>query len=60
MRLARPFIRRVIEAEVRRDVFMLDHIKDKTCGEMEGMKLSRFDKPLAPTRERLRKLYLGA
>lgn len=59
LRLARPFIRRVIEAEVRRDVFMLDHIKDKTR-EMEGMKLSRFDKPLGPTRERLRKLYLGA
>jgi vanillate O-demethylase monooxygenase subunit len=58
LRLARPFLRRVIEAEVRRDVWMLDHIKDKTR-EMSGMKLSRFDKPLGPTRERLRRLYLG-
>lgn len=58
LRLARPFIRHVIEKEVQRDVYMLNNIKDKTR-EMSGMKLSRFDKPLGPTRERLRKLYLG-
>lgn len=58
LRIARPFLRRIIEAEVRRDVWMLDHIQDKTR-EMAGMKLSRFDKPLAPTRERLQRLYLG-
>lgn len=58
LRLARPFIRRKIEAEVLRDVWMLDHIKDKTR-EMVGMKLSRFDKPLGPTRDRLRRLYFG-
>lgn len=58
LRLARPFIRRVIEAEVKRDVWMLDHIRDKSRA-IEGMKLSRFDKPLGPTRERLKRLYLG-
>ena len=58
LRIARPFLRRVIEAEVQRDVWMLDHIKDKTR-EMAGMKLSRFDKPLVPTRERLKRLYFG-
>lgn len=58
LRLARPFMRRVIEAEVRRDVWMLNNLREK-CEDLPGMKLSRFDKPLVPTRERLRRLYLG-
>jgi hypothetical protein len=58
LRLARPFIRRTVEAEVRRDVWMLDHLGDKS-EDMPGMKLSRFDKALSPTRERLHRLYFG-
>ena len=58
LRLARPFIRRTVEAEVRRDVWMLDHLGDKS-EEMPGMKLSRFDKALIPTRDRARQLYFG-
>ena len=59
LRLARPFLRRVIEAEVRRDVWMLNHLREKR-DDLPGMKLSRFDKALAPTRDRLRHLYLGS
>lgn len=58
LRLARPFIRRVIEAEVLRDVWMLNNLREK-IEDLPGMKLSRFDKALGPTRERLRRLYLG-
>ena len=59
LRLARPFLRRVIEAEVRRDVWMLDHLGNKT-EDLHGMKLSRFDKPLGPTRDRIQRLYFGS
>lgn len=56
--LARPILRHVIEAEVRRDVWMLNNLREKN-EELPGMKLSRFDKALAPTRDRMKALYLG-
>jgi nitrite reductase/ring-hydroxylating ferredoxin subunit len=58
LRLARPFLGRVIEKEVLRDVWMLNNLRDKV-DELPGMKLSRFDKALGPTRERLRRVYYG-
>lgn len=58
LRLARGFMRRKIAAEVRADVEMLHHLADYDLG-IDGMKLSRFDKVLGLTRERIRSVYRG-
>ena len=44
--------------EVRADVTLLANMADYSPG-MEGMKLSRFDKILGLTRERINRIYRG-
>jgi phenylpropionate dioxygenase-like ring-hydroxylating dioxygenase large terminal subunit len=58
LRVAKPLFRREIDREVRADIDMLHHLADyKTT--IEGMKLSRFDKVLGMTRERIARIYKG-
>jgi phenylpropionate dioxygenase-like ring-hydroxylating dioxygenase large terminal subunit len=57
----RPFrwlFRRKIDEEIRADVSMLHHLADYDVG-IDGMKLSRFDRVLGLTRERIRSIYRG-
>ena len=58
LRLAKPFFRREIDREMRADVAMLGHLADYEST-LEGMKLSRFDKVMGLTRERIRTIYRG-
>ncbi len=58
LRLFRWLLRREIDREVRADVSMLDHMADYGTG-IEGLKLSRFDKVLGLTRERIARIYRG-
>jgi nitrite reductase/ring-hydroxylating ferredoxin subunit len=58
LRLFRPLMRHQIDREVRADVSMLDHMADYHTG-IEGLKLSRFDKVLGLTRERIDRIYRG-
>ena len=58
LRLARGFMRREIDREIRADVTMLHHMADFGTG-IEGLKLSRFDKVLGLTRERIARIYRG-
>ncbi len=48
--------RKLLEYETRRDIRMVEGIADKDPG-VEGMKLSRFDRPLVAIRERLEREY---
>jgi phenylpropionate dioxygenase-like ring-hydroxylating dioxygenase large terminal subunit len=59
LRLARWLMRREIDREVRADVSMLHHMADYDTG-LDGLKLSRFDKVLGLTRERIARIYRGA
>jgi phenylpropionate dioxygenase-like ring-hydroxylating dioxygenase large terminal subunit len=59
LRLFRWLMRREIDREIRADVSMLDHMADLGTG-IEGLKLSRFDKVLGLTRERIARIYRGA
>ncbi len=58
LRLVRGLFRRAIDREVTADVDMLRHLADYDTG-IEGLKLSRFDKVLGLTRERINTLYRG-
>ncbi|HJZ56417.1 MAG TPA: Rieske 2Fe-2S domain-containing protein [Gemmataceae bacterium] len=58
LRLVRWLFRRQIEREVGADVNMLYHLADYDT-DIEGMKLSRFDKVLGLTRERIKTIYRG-
>jgi hypothetical protein len=58
LRLARWLMRRQIDREVRADVSMLYHMAEYDTG-LEGLKLSRFDKVLGLTRERIARIYRG-
>jgi len=58
LRLARWLMRREIDREIRADVSMLYHMADYETG-IEGLKLSRFDKVLGLTRERIARIYRG-
>ena len=59
LRLVRWLLRREIDREVRSDVGMLHHLADYDAG-IDGLKLSRFDKVLGLTRDRIRSIYHGA
>jgi phenylpropionate dioxygenase-like ring-hydroxylating dioxygenase large terminal subunit len=56
MRLARWLLRRKIDHEIRLDVRILEGLADQRA-DLDGMKLSRFDKALALNRERIDRLY---
>ena len=59
LRLVRWLMRREIDREVKADVSMLHHMADYGTG-LEGLKLSRFDKVLGLTRERIARVYRGS
>jgi phenylpropionate dioxygenase-like ring-hydroxylating dioxygenase large terminal subunit len=57
----RPFawyMRKSIKATVDEDVWLLENLADQGR-DLDGMKLSRFDRVLGLTRERLRRIYYG-
>lgn len=57
----RPFrwlLRHEVDREIRADVSMLYHMANYDTG-IEGLKLSRFDKVLGLTRERIARIYRG-
>ena len=58
LRLMRWKMRQQIDREIRADVDMLHHLADYDSG-MDGLKLSRFDKVMGLTRERIAKIYRG-
>jgi phenylpropionate dioxygenase-like ring-hydroxylating dioxygenase large terminal subunit len=58
LRLVRWLFRRELDKEIRADVSMLHHLADYNTG-IEGLKLSRFDKVLGLTRERINRIYRG-
>jgi hypothetical protein len=58
LRFAKYIFRREIDREVRQDISMLEHMADKRVS-IEGMKLSRFDRVLGLTRERIARIYRG-
>jgi hypothetical protein len=51
-------LRQGVAQTMAEDVWILENLADQTP-EMEGMKLSRFDRILGMTREKLRRIYLG-
>ena len=58
LRTARRYVRHKTEAELRADVAVLGKLADYDTG-IEGLKLSRFDKTLGLTRDRLARIYRG-
>jgi phenylpropionate dioxygenase-like ring-hydroxylating dioxygenase large terminal subunit len=58
LRFAKWLFRREVDREVRQDISMLEHLADHRVT-VEGMKLSRFDKVLGLTRERISRIYRG-
>jgi len=56
MRPVRWLLRRKIDHEIRLDVGILEGLADQTA-DIEGMKLSRFDKVLVLNRERIDRIY---
>ena len=58
LRLVRWLFRRELDKEIRSDVAMLHHLADYNTS-IEGLKLSRFDKVLGLTRERISRIYRG-
>jgi hypothetical protein len=56
LRLVRWLFRREIDREIRSDVSMLYHMADYDTG-LDELKLSRFDKVLGLTRERVARIY---
>ena len=58
LRVAKYLFRREVDREVRQDIAMLEHMAVKDVG-IEGLKLSRFDKVLGLTRERIDRIYRG-
>ena len=58
LRLAWPIFRWEVDREIRQDASMLEHMADKSVG-IDGLKLSRFDRVLGLTRERISRIYRG-
>lgn len=58
LRVAKYIFRREVDREIRQDISMLEHMADKRIT-IEGMKLSRFDRVLGMTRERIATIYRG-
>lgn len=58
LRFAKYLFRREVDREIRQDIEMLEQMADKTVN-IDGMKLSRFDKVLGLTRERINRIYRG-
>jgi phenylpropionate dioxygenase-like ring-hydroxylating dioxygenase large terminal subunit len=58
MRAVRWLLRRKIDQEIRLDVRILESLADQSAN-LEGMKLSRFDKVLAMNRDRINGVYRG-
>jgi phenylpropionate dioxygenase-like ring-hydroxylating dioxygenase large terminal subunit len=58
LRLVKRLFQRELDKEIRSDVSMLHHLADYTTA-IEGLKLSRFDKVLGLTRERINRIYRG-
>ena len=58
VRIAKWFFRREIDREVRQDIAMLEHLASHDTS-IDGLKLSRFDKVLGLTRERISRIYRG-
>lgn len=56
LRLVKHLFRREVDREIRNDVSMLEHLADRSVS-IEGLKLSRFDKVLGLTRERIQSIY---
>jgi phenylpropionate dioxygenase-like ring-hydroxylating dioxygenase large terminal subunit len=52
------YMRQEIKSTVDEDIWLLENMADKTTN-IDGMKLSRFDRVLGLTRERLRRIYYG-
>jgi phenylpropionate dioxygenase-like ring-hydroxylating dioxygenase large terminal subunit len=59
LRFVKYLFRREIDREVCQDIDMLKHLADWNPS-IEGMKLSRFDKVLGLTRERIERIYRGS
>ncbi len=53
-----PIYKRETDREIQRDLALLANLADKDVG-LDGMKLSRFDKILGLTRERIERIYRG-
>ena len=58
LRLVKWLFRQELDKEIRADVSMLYNLADYSTG-IEGLKLSRFDKVLGLTRERINRIYRG-
>lgn len=58
IQLTRPLLSFIVHIEVACDVKMLASLADKSP-ELEGMKLSRFDRVLGLNRDRIEKIYRG-
>ena len=56
MRVVRGLLRRKIDHEIRLDIRILEGLADQSA-DIDGMKLSRFDKVLALNRERINRVY---
>lgn len=56
--LYKPAMLKLVDREVRLDMAMLDRLADKRP-DIQGLKLSRFDKVLALHRERIERIYRG-
>ena len=56
MRLFKWLMRRKLDYEIQLDVKILEGLADQSA-DLEGMKLSRFDKVLGLNRERIEKVY---
>lgn len=57
--LYRWLVRRMLDAEIRRDARMLESLASKEVS-VRGLKLSRFDRTLGLNRERIARVYRGA
>jgi hypothetical protein len=58
LRLVQSLFRHELDKEIRADVAMLYHLADYST-EIDGLKLSRFDKVLGLTRDRIKRIYRG-
>lgn len=58
LRLMKWKMKEQIDREIRSDIDMLHHLADHDRS-IEGMKLSRFDKVMGLTRERIQRVYRG-
>jgi hypothetical protein len=56
--VAKWLMRKKIDHEIRLDVRILEGLADQRA-DLEGMKLSRFDKALGLNRERIERVYRG-